>query len=713
MAADNPTKTRGIEARWRKDINRRWARFMRSIIDELERLNTGADVMPTQSVITNAALDLNPTQTRSYMVFVKSEINRLLMGTNEPPNWQAQYQIDAYKKSLENFSAALKRQGETAVANQLEIEAASQIEAFTATQTLGLTAPSANPIHRDALEFLFTRSYESLDGWTTKLATEVSGIVFDSVAQGRGFEETTRLIRQRGEVSKSRAKLIAQTEVNQAYGVAQTEQAKRAEEIIGEPVMLRWLTVRDSRVRHLHATWHGTLADAKESQRKKNVSPFNCRCALAPVVEGADTPAKKEKFKAEREELIALEKPTKTKAKPKAKAKAKAKPKPKAKAKTVKPVKVKPAKPKKKPIPKKKAKPKGKQKKTGNKDLDKVIAGADTKQTGQWLGKSLENTRHSNLIRATGSPAWLTKSEVKSIYGNAWVNRAFFVPDRKAIYMANYKINDAEGLSVYRHEYGHTVDKAVTMKGSAASYVSRSVEYDDAVKRVEKSLVKKDKAFYKKNKGDFSPKYSSGASKELFSAVSAGERLTLKEKFIRLPDNKGMTFRDFLIEDALENLDDDGIGKKLLLKALAVEKERRKKTAVLFSSEYLTEQQISKLLTAEKFNYPHYYIDSLYNDWNAYDLYNSGMVADLVGAATGNKWGGGHDLPYYKSKAITIFHKGKNRTIRQGNNTEAFANVFSLENAPADELGDLGRQLANEYTKELVDILDELEVNAK
>ena len=311
MASTNPTHTRGIEQRWRKDVRRRWTRFTRSILGELKRLNDEALASPEFQV--NTELGIDAQQARIYIEFVKQQIEDILLGAAEPPNWQAQYQLEAYQRSLEDFAAELRRQGATQIATQLEFELATQIQPFTATPNLGIDiGGQLPPIHRDAMEFLFTRSYESLDNWTTELAIQVRQITIDAIATGESFEDTARAIRVRSDVSRSRANVIAQTEVNQAYGIAQTSQATRVSEELGQPIEMRWLTVLDTRVRHLHATWHGTLASPEDSRKRKNVSPWNCRCGLAPVVQGANTPTKQAKFKKQREKLLAVEALTKS-----------------------------------------------------------------------------------------------------------------------------------------------------------------------------------------------------------------------------------------------------------------------------------------------------------------------------------------------------------------------------------------------------------------
>ena len=70
---------------------------------------------------------------------------------------------------------------------------------------------------------------------------------------------------------------------------------------------MRWLTRKDSVVRHQHALWHGTLATPEDNFKRISVSPYNCRCAQSPVIPIANTKKKQDKFDEERKVLLALE----------------------------------------------------------------------------------------------------------------------------------------------------------------------------------------------------------------------------------------------------------------------------------------------------------------------------------------------------------------------------------------------------------------------
>lgn len=297
--SNNPTRTRTIEANWLREINRRWAAFRKSTTERLRAMNAG-------ELVTNDALfALDPGQQRIYMQFLLNEIERLLMGTAEPPNWQAVYQTQAYQRGIESTRASLISQGASIVPTEIERQAALGLEAFTATPSIGTTG--AAPIHRDALEFLHTRSFTSLKGWTDAMARETRQILFDGVEQGKGIDQVVREMVDRQGVSRSRARVIARTETIQAFQRSSTNEAQRASEELDEEVLLRWLTVRDDRVRHLHATWHGTLSTPKDNRARINVSPWNCRCGTAPVIAEANTEKKRAKFKKEREQLLTLE----------------------------------------------------------------------------------------------------------------------------------------------------------------------------------------------------------------------------------------------------------------------------------------------------------------------------------------------------------------------------------------------------------------------
>lgn len=297
MATKHPTGTGRIEGAWRGEINKRWAAFKRSTITRLRDVNKAA-------VLTNAAepFAMDASQIRSYMVFLNSEIDRLLLVTDQAPNWQAEYQLQSYTRGVGDATKALMAQSAQIAPTAAEVAAGAQLQAFTASPTLG--GSTSLPIHQDALEFLYQRSYTSLKGWTDAMARETRQILMDGLSEGKGIAEVVRDMVNRQNVSRSRARVIARTETIQAYQRSNINETQRVAEETGEEILMQWVTASDERVRPLHARWHGTKVSPEENSKRINKSPWQCRCSQVPVISGFENKRRDERLKQERAKML-------------------------------------------------------------------------------------------------------------------------------------------------------------------------------------------------------------------------------------------------------------------------------------------------------------------------------------------------------------------------------------------------------------------------
>lgn len=301
MIEHNPTRTKTIEENWQRDINRRWRKFKSSVVKELNAKNKS-------TIETNAEykFNLDASQVRTYMTFYQDMINSLLLGTVEAPNWQAEYQLQSYMRGVDRARASLIAQGASLTPTAAESFAAQGLTPFTAVPSLG-ALPSLAPIHADSLEFLFSRSYDSLKKWTDAMTIETRSILFDAVAQGKGIREVTDEMVARIDVSRSRAQLIARTETIQAYQRGSINEVTRAGEELGEALNVRWVSaLAPGRTRELHWRWHGDIITTEEANRRISVSPWNCLCAIVPVIETPSLAKKNEKFKNEKAAFVKM-----------------------------------------------------------------------------------------------------------------------------------------------------------------------------------------------------------------------------------------------------------------------------------------------------------------------------------------------------------------------------------------------------------------------
>lgn len=302
----NPTKTRRIERNWVRDVKRRYRAFGLSAAAGLKRANDAA-------ITVNAAGDpfvMSASQQRAYMEFLRVEINRLILETPAAPNWQAEYQIDAYLRGYNSTRAQLIAQGLDLVLTPEELATAAGLDPFTIKPTIA-TAQTMQPVHADALEFLFTRSYESLEGATDVMAKEIRQILFDAADSGMGSRQATEQMMARIGISERRAERIARTEINQAFSRSGINEINRAAEETEVDIKARWLTAivltpKGNPVRHNHAKEHGVVMTTARAAKIKREDGINCRCAIAPVIPGSETAARTKRFAKQRTQAMSI-----------------------------------------------------------------------------------------------------------------------------------------------------------------------------------------------------------------------------------------------------------------------------------------------------------------------------------------------------------------------------------------------------------------------
>ena len=283
---NNPTKTRTIERLWFADINRRFRELNVAIKEQLKR---------SQMIVNAFAMSIE--QQRVFMAWLESKIEELFFTTD----WQEQYQLQSYMRSLKRVRSDLISAGIDLNLTEAEREIVriSDFD-FSARPSLVTQTLPTQAVHQDALEFLFSRSYDALKTTTNKMSTTIRTELFDGVQAGEGALEIARRIAQRTEIGQREAQRIARTETIQAYQRSTINEGERLSEETGETYKLVWITACDERVRKLHAAWHGTIMTPTKARKRINESPFNCRCGQRIVTESMLTEAKKAEWKKQR-----------------------------------------------------------------------------------------------------------------------------------------------------------------------------------------------------------------------------------------------------------------------------------------------------------------------------------------------------------------------------------------------------------------------------
>ena len=278
----NPNRTKSIEKAWLREIKRKFKRFNSYMLS-----------LPLTS-ITNNVTAAQQAQIDIFMKGMREEAIGILLSTP----WQNKYQTEAYKRGIDRADSELKA------------ALSAQEVAKVGTLDSGATALINTAVHAAELDFLHERANVKLSKWVDDLLFDTRSILHEQLGIV-SVDDIHAAITDRINVTTSRATTIEVTEIAQASQRSVIKEVEQVNSQSDELVEVRWITVQDSRVRHLHAAWHGEVMSNEQASRNITISPFNCRCAVKAVVKNR-TPARVDaKFKAERKLLLAKEKAAK------------------------------------------------------------------------------------------------------------------------------------------------------------------------------------------------------------------------------------------------------------------------------------------------------------------------------------------------------------------------------------------------------------------
>lgn len=148
-------------------------------------------------------------------------------------------------------------------------------------ESILLSAP-----YRRRIEFVFSRAFNNMKGFTDSLATDLGRILADTVTSGQSPRQAQRQIKKRFDVSEGRAERIARTEINRAYTNSRMEQGIDARDRLGIQVMLMHRSALIATTRATHARRHGQLYTFEEQMKwwDEGSNRINCLCGVTEVV---------------------------------------------------------------------------------------------------------------------------------------------------------------------------------------------------------------------------------------------------------------------------------------------------------------------------------------------------------------------------------------------------------------------------------------------
>lgn len=153
---------------------------------------------------------------------------------------------------------------------------------FAGTRDEFLRSTFAQPVSRERVELLASRTFNDLENVTDDLSARLGRSLADGLTQGQSPRELAREMSADLDISQGRAELIARTEIIRAHSEGQLDSLKNmGVDEVG--VQVEWLSTDDGRQCEDCASREGTTLTIDEA---RGLIPFHpqCRCAWAPVV---------------------------------------------------------------------------------------------------------------------------------------------------------------------------------------------------------------------------------------------------------------------------------------------------------------------------------------------------------------------------------------------------------------------------------------------
>jgi SPP1 gp7 family putative phage head morphogenesis protein len=181
-------------------------------------------------------------------------------------SWANVYIDTAYQRGIREASAKLKRGG-------VKVDESWIAGAFN------------RPIHADRVGIIYSRTFQELKNVTYVMDQQIGAVLAEGMAEGRGpLDIARRMVDRVDKIGKTRAKLIARTEVINAHAEATLNSYTEAG-VNGVEVDAEFSTAGDDQVCPECEALEGQLFTLSEARDMIPVHP-NCRCAWLPRVVG-------------------------------------------------------------------------------------------------------------------------------------------------------------------------------------------------------------------------------------------------------------------------------------------------------------------------------------------------------------------------------------------------------------------------------------------
>lgn len=280
----DPTKTIYVRNRFTTAMDSRFRNFMRFIVKSVRdndcfALNSKPINLQLGSAeaLGERAFEFRRSADKmaAFSAWMQEMINKEILETmyvfqeGRTGLWSDVFVMSAFQRGLSQARLDLKRSG-------------VDVEPYTPEM---LARALRLPINAERLELIYTRVYTDLKGVSDAMATQISRVLAQGLAENITPEEMAlRMTKVVKDIGINRARMIARTETVYAVNSAYLREYERTEQEIGTEIKVMWWTARDEKVCAVCGPRHGQIYTRDEAIKLIVPHP-NCRCGLLPYIE--------------------------------------------------------------------------------------------------------------------------------------------------------------------------------------------------------------------------------------------------------------------------------------------------------------------------------------------------------------------------------------------------------------------------------------------
>jgi len=140
--------------------------------------------------------------------------------------------------------------------------------------------------YRNALNKVYVSNFESIKTLSQRTSSQVIQRINAGIEAGSTPTVIAKEISERFDVSRSSAKRIARTEINQAYNLAKTNSVDIASEQTGLRSGVLHISALTTTTRNSHANRHGNIYSTVDQNQwwSRNANRINCLCSVKSVL---------------------------------------------------------------------------------------------------------------------------------------------------------------------------------------------------------------------------------------------------------------------------------------------------------------------------------------------------------------------------------------------------------------------------------------------